>query len=236
MASKKRVKLKSFLRMLIRFSIYLTVLFLLVTWVQVAVVRYVNPPFTFAMIYDRVRHLVESKPYLEPRYIWKPLMQISPHFQRAVLAAEDQRFLNHHGFDAVEIRNALEDFLQEQQFRGASTLSMQTARTVYLLPTRSIIRKALEAYYTLLIELLWSKKRIMEVYLNTVDWGTRIMGAEAASRTYFNRKSREISPQQAALLAAILPSPHRLSPVKPNRYVRSRARRILADMHLMPVL
>ncbi len=222
--------------MLIRWGIYLSILFLLVTWVQVAVVRYVNPPFTFAMVYDIVRHRIDSEPYRHPTYIWKPLEDISPNVRRAVLAAEDQRFPKHHGFDAIEIRNAVEDFLQTHRFRGASTISMQTARTVYLLPARSILRKILEGYYTLLIELLWSKQRILEVYLNTVDWGTGVMGAEAASLAYFNIHARDIGPRQAALLAAVLPSPHRLSPAKPNRYVRSRARRILADMPLMPLL
>jgi len=113
---------------------------------------------------------------------------------------------------------------------------MQTARTVYLLPTRSVFRKILEAYYTVLIELFWSKKRILEVYLNTVDWGTGVMGAEAASLAYFHKHSNAISSRQAALLAAVLPSPHRLSPAKPNYYVRARAKRILADMNLMPLV
>lgn len=236
MAGKKRKKLNAVFRVLIRLGITLSVCFLLVTWVQVAVVKYVDPPFTFPMVYDSIRHRIHSQPYRRPAYIWKPLEEISLHVQKAVFAAEDQRFLKHHGFDVIEIRNALEELIYENRFRGASTISMQAARTVYLLPVRSIVRKVLEAYYTLLIEVLWSKKRILEVYLNTVDWGPGVMGVEAASRIYFNRPSKEINPQQAALLAAVLPSPHRLSPAKPNRYVRARARRILADMPQMPLL
>lgn len=236
MTGKVRKKVKSVFRMLVRAGIYLSVFFLFASSVQVAVVKFVNPPFTFGMVYDTIRHLTDSEPYQQPTYIWKPLADISPQLQRAVLAAEDQRFLKHHGFDTIEIRNAVEDILYEQRFRGASTISMQTARSVYLLPFRSILRKVLEAYYTVLIELLWSKKRILEVYLNTVDWGTGVVGAEAASLVYFNRHSKEISSRQAALLAAVLPSPHRLSPVKPNKYVKFRARRILADMPRMPVL
>jgi len=169
-------------------------------------------------------------------YIWRPLDKISPHLQRAVLASEDQRYLDHHGFDMVEIRQALKEFFLEQKCRGASTISMQAARTIYLLPNRGIIRKTLEAYYTLLIELIWNKRRILEIYLNTVDWGSEVMGAEAAAMRYFQKHSDQLTPQQAALLAAILPNPHRLSPVKSDTYVKMRAKRILAEMHRMPLL
>jgi monofunctional biosynthetic peptidoglycan transglycosylase len=113
---------------------------------------------------------------------------------------------------------------------------MQTARTVYLLPVRSILRKVLEAYYTALIELFWDKRRILEMYLNTVDWGTGVMGAEAAAQRYFKLSAGRLSQRQAALLAAVLPNPHRLSPLRPNDYVRDRVRRILADIHMMPLL
>jgi monofunctional biosynthetic peptidoglycan transglycosylase len=113
---------------------------------------------------------------------------------------------------------------------------MQTARTVYLLPERNIFRKALEAYYTVLIEILWNKRRILEVYLNTVDWGTGIMGAEAAAQVYFKKHSGELNSRQSALLASVLPNPHRLSPIKPNTYVMGRVQRILKEMNLMPLL
>jgi monofunctional biosynthetic peptidoglycan transglycosylase len=113
---------------------------------------------------------------------------------------------------------------------------MQTARTIYLLPDRGWIRKSLEAYYTLLIELIWNKRRILEVYLNTVDWGPEIMGAEAASIRYFNKHSDQLTRRQSALLAAILPNPHRFSPVNSSAYVKTRARRILADMDRMPLM
>jgi monofunctional biosynthetic peptidoglycan transglycosylase len=113
---------------------------------------------------------------------------------------------------------------------------MQTARTIYLLPDRGIMRKGLEAYYTLLIELIWDKRRILEIYLNTVDWGSGIMGAEAASLKYFQKHSNQLTPHQAARLAAILPNPHRFSPVKSNIYIKMRVKRILAEMHRMPLL
>lgn len=198
--------------------------------------RFINPPFTMKMVWDYVKYRIKLEPYPRPSFTWRPIGKISPHLRRAVLAAEDQRFLHHHGFDLAEIRKAAKDILMDQRIRGASTISMQTARTVYLLPERSIIRKALEAYYTVLIETLWNKRRILEVYLNTVDWGTDIMGAEAASMLYFQKHSDKLSSRQSALLASILPNPHRLTPVKPNTYVRARAKRILADMRLMPLL
>ena len=237
MAGRRRKKtVKPFFRMLIRIGIRMAVFMLLVTLVQVAVLRYINPSFTIRVLWDYTDHLIKSKPYRRPTFLWRPLDKISPHLQRAVLAAEDQRFRDHHGFDVVEIREAVKDSLRNHRLRGASTISMQTARTVFLLPVRSILRKAMEAYYTALIELLWTKRRILEMYLNTVDWGPRVMGAEAASLVYFQRHSDKLTPRQAALLTAILPSPHRLSPVRPNRYVRIRAERILADMSLMPLL
>ncbi len=120
--------------------------------------------------------------------------------------------------------------------RGASTITMQTARTVFLWPERSWLRKAVEAYYTLLIELMWSKERILEIYLNTVDWGEEIMGAEAASQGYFLVPASRITRSQAALLAAILPSPHKWSPTRPNAQVLRRQERILKDMENMPLL
>jgi monofunctional glycosyltransferase len=216
-------------------SIKLTGLLVLVTLVQVAVFKFFNPPFTLAMAWDYVRHSVRSEPYRAPRYIWKPLQKISPHLQRAVLAAEDQRFPEHHGFDMVEIGKAAKDMIEEQRVRGASTITMQTARTLYLLPARSMVRKMMEAYYTALIELMWSKRRILEVYLNTVDWGTGILGAEAASQAYFNKRAVDLTAREASLLAAVLPNPHSLSPVGASSYVLMRVERIMADMRFMPL-
>jgi monofunctional biosynthetic peptidoglycan transglycosylase len=237
MTSHRRTKdIILLFRKLIKVCTIVAVVLVFVTWVQVAALRFVNPPFTAAMVWEYARHLVKSERYQCPTYTWRPLEQISPHLQRAVLAGEDQRFLDHRGFDTVEIRAALKDILLEQRIRGASTISMQTARTVFLLPVRTVLRKVLEAYYTALIELLWDKRRILEVYLNTVDWGTGLMGAEAASLKYFKQNSNVMTPRQAALLVSVLPNPHRLSPATPSRYVKVRVKRILADMHRMPLL
>ena len=237
LARRSRKNQKSrFLRKLVKIGIKLTILLVFLSLVQVVVLNYMAPPFTVRMAWNYISQHIKSEPHHLPKYIWRPLDKISPHLQRAVLAGEDQRFLDHHGFDLVEIRQALKDFYLEKKGRGASTISMQTARTVYLLPDRGIIRKTLEAYYTLLIELIWSKRRILEIYLNTVDWGPQVMGAEAASLKYFQRHSDQLTRRQAALLAAILPNPHRFSPVKSKPYIKKRAKRIMAEMHLMPLL
>jgi monofunctional biosynthetic peptidoglycan transglycosylase len=232
----KKKRFKKIIRKSIRFGTMAAVFLILATVVQVAVLRYINPPFTLTVVWETVVHRIKSQPYKRPVFIWRPMEAISPHLQRAVMAAEDQRFPDHLGFDLIEIQKAAKDILRGRRFRGASTISMQTSRTVFLLPVRNIFRKTLEAYYTVLIELMWNKRRILEVYLNTVDWGTRVMGAEAACLAYFKKHAADISPRQAALLAAILPKPHRYSPVKPEPYVRTRAKRILADMKRMPKL
>lgn len=201
--------------------------------IQVAALRFVSPPFTVSMLAARLWPGAKAA-YRPPDYRWVPLERIAPDLRRAVLAAEDQRFLDHHGFDFVELGHAVADALEGERLRGASTLSMQTARTVFLVPRRRLWRKMAEAYYTVLIEMLWSKRRILEVYLNTVDWGDGLMGAEAAARTWFQTDARRLSRGQAALLAAVLPNPHRWSPAAPSPYVKKRQRRILAAMDRMP--
>jgi monofunctional biosynthetic peptidoglycan transglycosylase len=170
------------------------------------------------------------------RRTWRSLKDVSPNIRKCVLAGEDQRFLSHHGFDLVEMNKAITDMILKKGNRGASTITMQVARTVFLWPARSWLRKAAEAYYTIMIEILWSKGRILEIYLNTVDWGTNITGIEAASRKYFNKSCSYLPPSQAALLVAILPNPHRWSPTNPSSYVLKRKRRILKEMKKMPLL
>jgi monofunctional biosynthetic peptidoglycan transglycosylase len=223
-------------RLLIRWCLKILFFLFVFSVFQVTLFKWVNPPFTLHMAWRYVSCRLQSTPYQPPDYTWRSLQHLSPHLQKAVLAGEDQRFLKHAGFDGVEIRKALKDMLQKQKFRGASTISMQTVRTVFLLPSRSIWRKGLEAYYTALIELLWSKRRILEVYLNTVDWGPDLMGATAAARHFFRKPASRISPREAALLAAVLPNPHRFSPRRPDKFVRQRAQRILKAMPQMPIL
>ena len=154
---------------------------------------------------------------------WVPLSSISPHLARAVIAAEDTQFCGHGGFDWAAIGAALEDNEEGGRLRGGSTISQQTAKNAFLWPDRSWIRKGVEAYFTLLIETLWPKHRILEVYLNVVEWGDGVYGAEAASRHHFNKPASALTRREAALLAVVLPSPLRWSPSKPSAYVARRA-------------
>jgi len=142
-----------------------------------------------------------------------------------VIAAEDQNFCTHHGFDWASINKAMQDHNRRpsKPIRGASTISQQTARTLFLVPMRSWIRKGLEAYLTVLLENLWPKKRILLAYLNLVDWGDGIFGAEAAANAYFGTDAGSLDNAQAARLAAILPNPHKWKAANPGRYVRRRA-------------
>ena len=157
---------------------------------------------------------------------WKPLDEISPNLVRAVVAAEDARFCEHRGFDFDAMQKAFANNQSDRKLRGGSTISQQTAKNVFLWEGRSYLRKGLEAYFTLLIEGVWGKHRIMEVYLNSVEWGPGIYGAEAASRRIFKVAARRLSPAQAARLAAILPSPLKWQAARPGPYVARRSRRI----------
>jgi monofunctional glycosyltransferase len=202
---------------------------------EVALLKWVNPRVTVMSARQWIRHLAGDGEEA-PRMHWRPLEEMSPYIRKAVLAGEDQRFLSHRGFDFTEINKAVKDMASNRGVRGASTITMQTARTVFLWPARSLFRKALEAYYTVLIELFWRKDRILEIYLNTVDWGKGIMGIEAASQRYFHVSSAHLTRGQAALLAAILPSPHRWSPTRPGPHTLRRKERILRDLDRMPLV
>lgn len=156
------------------------------------------------------------------RYAWTS--DISPRLERAVIAAEDQNFCTHNGFDWAGIQKAMQEHRRhpKKPMRGASTISQQAARTLFLVPMRSWIRKGLEAYLTVLIEALWPKKRILQAYLNTVDWGDGIFGAQAAASAYFGTDAGSLDATQAARLAAILPNPHKWKAARPGRYVHQR--------------
>ena len=154
---------------------------------------------------------------------WRPLAAISPHLARAVIASEDTLFCGHSGFDWAAIGEAFEDNGDGAPLRGGSTISQQTAKNAFLWPERSWIRKGAEAWFTLLIEALWPKQRILEVYLNIVEWGDGVYGAEAAARHHFGKPAAALTRREAALLAVVLPSPRRWSPASPGPYVARRA-------------
>lgn len=155
---------------------------------------------------------------------WTPLKDVSPHLVRAVIAAEDQRFCTHNGFDVVEIRRAIEAAERGRNLRGASTITQQTAKNVYLFNGGGFVRKGIEAWFTVLTEFMWSKPRIMETYLNVAEWGDGLFGAEAAAQARFGVSAKDLTPTQAALLAAVLPSPHRWR--IDGSYAQSRAGQI----------
>jgi monofunctional biosynthetic peptidoglycan transglycosylase len=234
--SKKGGFIKNSIRRFRRLLLKILILLVIITVVEVIILKLFNPPFTVATAKDWIQHRIRSKEYKGPLYLWRDLNEISPHLRKAVLAGEDQRFLYHYGFDFIEVKQALKDILFADRTRGASTISMQVARSVYLVPNRTVSRKLAEAYYTVLIELFWKKERIFEMYLNTVDWGKGIMGAEAASMRYFRTHADRLSPAQAGRLAAILPSPHKWSPTSGNSDVDKRFKWIMKHAKRMPLI
>lgn len=175
--------------------------------------------------------MLQDESGLDPvLYEWSDWGDIGVAPTLAVVAAEDQKFAEHFGFDVQSIRDSIEDYEDGAPLRGASTISQQVAKNLFLWPGKSFLRKGLEAYFTLLIELTWPKQRIVEVYLNIAEFGSGIYGVPAASRYYFDRDPSRISDSDAALLAAVLPNPHVLQVERPSRYVRERQRWIRKQM------
>jgi monofunctional biosynthetic peptidoglycan transglycosylase len=189
-----------------------------------------NPQETAFMEY-RERQWIEKGKKFKVYQIWVPLSGLSPYLIKAVLIAEDDNFWRHEGFDYEAIRKAIERDLEDKKFRfGGSTISQQLARNLYLSPEKSLLRKIREAFITWRMEKVLSKRRILELYLNSVEWGEGIFGAEAASRHYYGKSSSELTPQEAARLAAILPNPRRYNPIGDQRYVLTRSNDIYLIM------
>lgn len=161
---------------------------------------------------------------------WVALERVSPHLLRAVIASEDARFCGHHGFDLDAIEDAIEDYAEGGRLRGASTISQQTAKNLFLWPGGGMPRKGVEAWLTVLVEALWPKRRILETYLNVAEWGPGLYGAEAAARAHFRKPASALSVHEAALLAAVLPNPRLFSASRPSAYISRRAATIRARM------
>jgi monofunctional glycosyltransferase len=191
--------------------------------------RFVPVPFSALMVQRRVESWFQPGRYVS-RHDWVPLEDIAPCMGVAVIAAEDQNFPDHFGFDWKAIEKAIEHNEHSRRKRGASTVSQQTAKNLFLWESRSWVRKGFEVYFTLLIELGWSKRRILEVYLNSVEFGDGIYGVEAASRTFFGKPAKKLRPSEAALLAAVLPNPHKYRVEAPSGYVRGHQAWILGQM------
>jgi len=217
---------------IIRFIIFSISAFIALTILVTALFKWVNPSST-AFI-----SLKSGDPLLllngeVPKQTWAPINRISLNMPLAVIASEDQVFFDHFGFDFEQIEKAMKENQKRKRQRGASTISQQVAKNIFLFPGKSIFRKALEAYFTLLIELIWGKERILEVYLNIAEFGEDVYGVEAASKLYFGKNASAITANEAALLTAILPSPIKRSVVRPSGFVLGRKENILKQMELI---
>jgi monofunctional glycosyltransferase len=215
------------LRKLTRTGLRAALAVMLAIALLIALYRFVPVPLTPLM----VLRWIEGEG-LEKQ--WVDYDQLSPNLRRAVIASEDARFCQHHGFDFDAIGDAWDGYEAGGRLRGASTITQQTAKNLVLWPGGDWLRKIVEIYPTVLLELLWPKQRILETCLNIVEWGHGIYGAEAASRFYFDRSARTLTASEAALMAAVLPNPRRWSPARPTGYIRSRAATILARMGAAP--
>lgn len=191
--------------------------------------KFVPVPYTPLML---IRYFEQKKQGEKPviHHKWVPLEEISVHLQRAVIASEDQRFFEHKGFDLEQIQKARKENETRRKPRGASTITQQTAKNVFLWPRSSWFRKGLETYFTVLLEIFWSKERILEVYLNSIEMGKGIYGAQAVAGEHFNTSARALTRYQASLIAATLPNPLRFNSRTPSAYILRRSREILRQM------
>ena len=207
------------------------------TILSVAVLRFVPVWFT-PLMFIRVAQQAGAGQKLTLHHHWVPLEEISPSLPTAVMASEDARFLEHNGFDFKAIEHAAMRNMKHPEKRklGASTISQQTAKNVFLWPGRSWLRKGFEVYFTVLIELMWSKERIMEVYLNSIEMGDGIYGADAVAEWHFGTQASKLTKAQCALIAASLPNPRRFNSAKPSAYMLKRQSRILHEMKFVKPL
>lgn len=212
-----------------KFLFKLFIWFNVVSIALVILFKFVPVPFTPLMIVRAFEHKADGKEMV-CSHDWVPLEDISMNLQKAVVASEDGMFMKHNGFDFSAMNKAMNSNLKGKKLKGGSTISQQTAKNVFLWQGRSYIRKALEAYYTVLIELIWGKKRIMEIYLNSIEMGDGVYGAEAASRHWFHKSAKNLTKYEAASIAAILPSPRKYKAINSSSYVERRKNKTLRVM------
>jgi len=201
------------------------------TILSVVALRFLPVYFT-PLMFIRLGEQIANGEEMKMRHRWVSLDEISPSLPRAVMASEDARFLDHHGFDFNAIEKAAKRNMSKTHKRklGASTISQQTAKNVFLWPGRTWVRKGFEVYFTALIEMMWSKERIMEVYLNSIEMGDGIYGADAVAEWHFHCRAKDLSREECALIAASLPNPRKYDSAHPSSYMRKRQSRILHDM------
>ncbi|MDF3933035.1 monofunctional biosynthetic peptidoglycan transglycosylase [Pseudomonas citronellolis] len=217
--------MRNLLRRLFKFLVY----FALGSVAVVIVLRWVPPPGSMLMLERKLQSWFNGQP-IDLQRDWQSWDEISDNLKIAVIAGEDQKFAEHHGFDLPAIEQALAHNERGKSVRGASTISQQTAKNLFLWSGRSWLRKGLEAWFTVLLETFWPKQRILEVYLNSAEWDSGVFGAQAAARHHFGVDADKLSAQQAAQLAAVLPNPRKWSAARPSAYVRQRAAWIRQQM------
>ena len=223
------------LRIIAKFFKWAVILFFASSVLAVLVYKWVPVHITPLMVIRSVQSVSNGQ---SPAFSheWVPLSQMSRYMPVAVQASEDQNFMYHHGFDFGAIEDAAKEKLQGGRSRGASTISQQTAKNVFLWPSSTWVRKGFEAYFTVLIELLWPKERIMEVYLNSIEMGPGIYGTEAVAQRHFGCSAKGLSRSDCALIAATLPNPIRFSSLHPSRYMRKRQQQIMHQMKFIPLM
>lgn len=218
--------MKRFLRYIL---IYIPISLILLSIIWVVLLKWVPVYYTPLMAIRSIEY--RNDPDFKSTKKWKSLDEISNKMVYAVIASEDNRFEEHNGFDFIEIKNAINDSKKGKRLRGASTISQQTAKNVFLFPGRSWIRKGFECYFTLLIEWIWGKERIMEVYLNVAETGKGLYGVEAAAQKYFKKSASKLNSYESSLIAASLPNPLERNPAKPTNYMIKRASQIRSLMN-----
>ncbi|NJX13929.1 monofunctional biosynthetic peptidoglycan transglycosylase [Tamlana crocina] len=223
------------IKRLFRFVLKAIFWFIVISSLWVVAYKWLPVHATPLMVIRAVEQNQENKE-IAWKHDWEPLDNISKHLQLAVICSEDQNFLKHHGFDVKAIEKAYQDNLKGKRLKGGSTISQQTAKNVFLWPQRSWTRKTLEAYFTFLIELIWTKERILEVYLNSIEMGPGVYGAEAASKYWFGKAAKSLTKNEAAAIAAVLPSPLRYKANPTSAYIEKRKRWILQQMNYFGAL
>lgn len=204
--------------------------FVILSVVSVIIYRWVPVPITPLMVIRAIEQKADGKE-AKMKHDWVPLEEISPKLQLAVVCSEDQNYLKHFGFDWGAIEKAMKENEEGKRVRGASTITQQTAKNVFLWPGRSYIRKAFEVWFTILVEIFWSKERIMEVYLNSIEMGDGVYGAEAASQYWYKKKARKLTKDEAAGIAAVLPNPLKYRANPPTNYIIKRKTWIKQQMN-----
>ncbi|HNX44526.1 MAG TPA: monofunctional biosynthetic peptidoglycan transglycosylase [Bacteroidales bacterium] len=218
------------MRLIVKYLRFAILFFLISTIVVALLFRFINPPATPLMMIRVVEQLAEGE---SPRmqYNWIPLEKMPKNLPLAVIASEDNKFMTHHGIDLKAIQKAQKLNKRGRKLRGASTISQQTAKNVFLWPARNWVRKGLEVYFTGLIELTWGKERIMEVYLNVIEMGDGIYGAEMAAEQYFHKPAEKLTRSECAAIAAVLPGPRKWRPDRPTPYIQRKISAISSMMY-----